>query len=66
MQDGETGELLMLDTRYSNKQLHGYLERRVFDQNALMRKKGVELLDLVERDSFFGELIRFFRRRMRY
>lgn len=64
VQDTETQEQHLLDTR--NKGLSYALGKRIDDQNRLFKKCGVDILDIMINKPFAGELIRFFRRRMRY
>jgi uncharacterized protein (DUF58 family) len=67
VQDSETGEISLLDTR-GNKgaRLNALLGERVAEQNHLFKQHGVDVLDVRIDQSFMGELVCFFRRRMMY
>lgn len=65
--DSETGELTIIDTRAKNqKVLQSMLDQRISDQQSLFKKYGVGCLEISNNQPFMGDLIRFFRRRMRY
>ncbi len=67
MQDNETGEQLIIDTRSSAIQpVHAFLEERLAKQTKLFKRNGISLLDVANNDSFIGAIIRFLKRRMRY
>ena len=65
--DPETGQECVLDTRKSKHMgVAAYLEDRADEQKKLYAKYGIDCLDLVNNETFIGEVIRFFRRRMTY
>lgn len=65
--DQETGVPCLLDTRTKNqKKLQSFFDARAQEQENLFNKYGVDRLELGTAQPFMGELIRFFRRRMRY
>lgn len=64
VQDSETGNRHILDTRSAT--LNHYLEQRCSEQERLFKKCGIDSLLLMNNKPFAGDLIRFFRRRMRY
>ncbi len=66
IEDSETGEISLLDTRKKNNPINAYLKERIDLQTRLFKQKGVQLLDLPNNHTFIADLIRFFRRRMRY
>lgn len=67
IQDSETGEQLVLDTRQkSTSSLRAFLHNRVNQQTKILKRYGATLLDIENNSSFIGTIIRFFRRRMRY
>lgn len=65
IEDNETGETILIDLR-NKKEIHTFLQQRIAAQNKLFKKYGIQRLDVVNNSSFIGDLIRFFRRRMRY
>ncbi len=67
IQDSETGEIALLDTRgKGGARLNALLGERVVEQNHLFKQHGIDLLDVRIDHSFMNELISFFRRRMMY
>jgi uncharacterized protein (DUF58 family) len=67
VQDSETGSECLLDTRRAGAgALSGFLHKRMVDQSTLFRRCGVDAMDITIGKPFVGDLIRFFRRRMRY
>lgn len=68
VQDLETGECVELDMRsIQNSGVEKFLGARVEEQNKVLKKYGVDLLDVVpERGDYIPDIIRFFRRRMMY
>ncbi len=65
--DIETGQECLLDTRNKWHSRIGHkLEMRSADQLKNFKKYGVDYLDLVNNETFVGDVIRFFRRRMSY
>ena len=67
VEDRETGEEIVLDMRKHNKKImHQFFENRLLEQNRLFKKYGIGLLDVSTARPFIGDIIRFFRRRMRY
>lgn len=65
MKDQETGEEVIIDLR-QNQSLISFLNNRINEQNKLYKKSGMHIIDAANNESFIGDLIRFFRRRMRY
>jgi len=67
IQDSETGELSLIDTRGKHgTHLNMLLAARIDEQNNLFKQHGVDVLDVRIDQSFMGELVCFFRRRMMY
>lgn len=67
VEDCETDERMVLDMRKHNKKImHKFFENRLLEQNRLFKKYGIGLLDVSPARPFIGDIIRFFRRRMRY
>lgn len=66
IKDSETGDVTTIDTRTSSHCINPFLRNRIEQQNKLLKRYGIDLLDVANNDSFIGTLIRFFRRRMRY
>ena len=65
--DPETGKKCVLDTRFCKcRRVANYLEERISEQKKLYAKYGIDCLDLVNNETFIGEVVRFFRRRMTY
>ena len=64
IQDPETGELAEI-TMHS-KELELFLKKHHAQTELLLKRCGVELLDIATDRPFIGEVMRFFRRRMRY
>lgn len=65
--DVETHEQVVLDTRtLRSKGLHGFLEKQLGEQLMLFKKYGIDCLDVQNNETFIGEVVRFFRRRMAY
>ena len=65
--DTETGEAVLVDLRKKHQPImHDFLTTRLLEQDKLFKRYGVRVLDVANHSSFIGELIRFFRRRMRY
>ncbi len=73
IQDIETGEQYMLDTRKrgiswwgTNSSVNNFLHARIEEQNNMFRKYAVDVLDINGDRPFIGDLINFFARRMGY
>ncbi len=67
VEDPETGEHVLLDMRkHKLAGIKHFLKERIEKQNQLFRRRGVRVVDLPNHESFIGDLIRFFRRRMQY
>ena len=67
VEDSETGECITLDTRRSRRNgLPAFLANRITKQDTLFKKYGIDYLDIKNNRPFIGEIVRFFRRRMRY
>jgi uncharacterized protein (DUF58 family) len=65
VKDPETGLECVLDTR-SHNSISAYLNQRAIEQQRLFSKYGIDCLDLVNNETFIGDVIRFFRHRMTY
>lgn len=65
VEDPETGEHCVVDTR-SNKSVSAYLNQRMLEQQSLFSKYGIDCLDLINNETFIGDVVRFFRHRMTY
>lgn len=63
--DVETGQMMLLDTR-KHIGLRSFLMQRVHEQNAMFKKHQIDCLDVNPARPFVGQLVRFFRQRMRY
>lgn len=67
IQDSETGEISLLDTRGKHAdRLNALLNARVIEQNNLFKQHGIDVLDVRIDQSFMSDLVCFFRRRMTY
>lgn len=65
--DSETEFESVLDMRVrSREKLSIFLQNRLDEQAFMLKKNGIELIDIAIEKPFIGELIRFFRRRMSY
>ncbi len=66
-QDIETGQVVTLDIRNTKAaQTLPFLKNRLVQQNKLLKKHGIDLLEISRQRDFVGEIIRFFRKRMQY
>jgi uncharacterized protein (DUF58 family) len=65
IEDPETGEHCIIDTR-SSKNASIYLNQRMIEQQMLFAKYGIDCLDLINNETFIGDVVRFFRHRMTY
>ncbi|MCX5922494.1 MAG: DUF58 domain-containing protein [Candidatus Dependentiae bacterium] len=66
-QDSETGQSLVLDARGKGvRSINAFLHAWRSEQDALFKKYGVDCIEITSRQDFMGDLIKFFRRRMRY
>lgn len=67
LEDIETGEQLIIDTRKSNQSSVAlFLDKRLKEQRLLFKKYGIDVVEIVHHKPFIGDIIRFFRRRMVY
>lgn len=67
VEDIETGSEVVIDVRSKGAQvICNYLANRVIEQNNVFRKYGIDVLEVAENRPFVADIIRFFRRRMRY
>lgn len=66
IEDSETGKQSLLDMRGSNSSINTYLKERIEQQAKVFKQKGVRLLEIANNETFMGDLVRFFRRRMQY
>lgn len=64
VQDPETGESGLLQT--GSQQFNTLLAEQAYATESLLKKCGVELLDITIDRPFIGEIIRFFRKKMVY
>lgn len=65
--DRENGKELSLDLRSKNSAtVSNFLAQRIATQNKLLKRSGMTILDVKNNDTFIGDLIKFFRRRMHY
>ena len=65
--DVETKRPWILDTRgSSSKSINEFLKTYATTQEMRFKKNGIDLLDIDTNNDYMGDLIRFFRRRMRY
>lgn len=62
--DPETGEHAVLQTK--SKKLNNFLQEYEQETTSLLKRCGVDLLDVQANKPFVGDIIRFFRRRMMY
>lgn len=62
VQDPETGIMLTIDSQKLNEFLH----KRIASQNSIFRRHKIDCIDVMPDKEFIGDLIRFFRKRMRY
>lgn len=65
IEDNETGEMILVDLR-TQEGVHIFMKNRIASQDKLFKQYGVSVLDVENDSSFIGDLIKFFRRRMRY
>ncbi len=67
VQDIETGDYIELDMRKKNNMVDTFLNQRVENQNKLLKKYGIDLLEVSpSKRDFICDVIRFFRKRMQY
>lgn len=67
LKDSETGIVSCIDTRRKGASLiNQFLEKRKTDQDGMFARYGIDRIDIESGKPFIGDLIRFFRRRMRY
>lgn len=67
IEDSETGELVTVDTRpRAGVPLTDFFATRLHEQNRVFKRSGVDVIDLRIDQPFASELVKFFRRRMRY
>lgn len=65
VQDSETGQEYVLDLRSDGKKrIDSYLQNRLKQQTATLRQSGVDILDIEIGRPFFGDIVRFFKKRM--
>lgn len=65
MQDPEIGEDIIIDLRNA-QHITNFLSTRITEQKKTYKRHGLSLLDVTNNDEFVSDLIKFFRRRMRY
>lgn len=67
IEDIETGVEIEVDMRSNGASaVTDFLEGRVAEQNKLFKKYGIDLLEIADDRPFIADVVRFFRRRMRY
>ena len=67
LQDIETGQNVLLRTAgQRGSALHSFLTERLYKQESIFKKCGVDYVDISPEKSFIGDVILFFRRRMMY
>lgn len=67
IEDIETGAEIEVDMRaHGAGAIAHFLETRVVEQNKLFKKYGIDLLEIADDRPFIADVVRFFRRRMRY
>lgn len=68
IEDLETGQPIMLDMRKkSGTAIKTFLQKRIVDQDRLLKKYGVDVFDVkLTKHDFISDIVRFFRRRMQY
>lgn len=67
IEDIETGAEIEVDMRaYGAGVIAQFLESRVLEQDKLFKKYGIDLLEIADNRPFIADVVRFFRRRMRY
>ena len=67
VEDSETGQLVTIDTRRADDGiLSHFFKKRISVQDTMFKKYGIDCLELSNKPVFIGDIIRFFRRRMRY
>jgi len=65
--DPETGDVAMINAQLSSGQeINNFLQSRRIAQDAVFVQCGVDCIDVTNNKHFMGDLIKFFRRRMRY
>jgi uncharacterized protein (DUF58 family) len=63
--DPETGERMLLDTR-SKTDINSFLTARAQEQKDTIKRASIDLLDISPHKEFMADVVKFFRRRMRY
>ena len=67
VEDIETGQQITMDMRRRNeKKIASFLTARTQKQDKIFKKYGIDVLNIASNRPFVGDLIRFFRQRMRY
>ncbi len=67
VEDIETGQSIVLDTRKGSEgQVATFLQKRIQEQDRLFKKYSIDLVTISNSRSYISDMIRFFRRRMRY
>ncbi len=67
VEDMETGSAYLVDMRTKGAAaLNQFLHERLENQNKLFRKYGIDVLDVAGNKQFISDIVKFFRRRMRY
>ena len=67
IEDIETGSAYLVDMRSAGVTvLNQFLTERLENQNKLFRKYGINVLDVAGNKQFMSDIVKFFRRRMRY
>lgn len=66
VQDSETKEVFELETKHMMSFIKQSLTERIKAQDKLFKKYGIDVLDVRNDSSFVADMVRYFRRRMRY
>lgn len=67
IEDIETGTEIEIDIRKNGAGIiSNFLENRISQQNKMFKKYGIDVLEIADDRPFLADVVRFFRRRMRY
>lgn len=67
VEDCETGEMVLLDARKGKRaSINHFLQERLVAQDTFFSRYNIDVIDVTNRATFVGDLVRFFRQRMRY
>ncbi|BDC34368.1 hypothetical protein Noda2021_03260 [Candidatus Dependentiae bacterium Noda2021] len=65
VKDSETGFVGLLDSRNQQK-LNGILDKHLQDQDAVFKKYGTDVLQIVPQENSLNQVVNFFAKKMRY